>query len=81
MMPTIYLTRIDPAKHMDRWYSVTVQSTLLDRWAVVCAWGSRRSNYVQQRAIPVENMAQAQQVADKIVARKIHKGYVEGGAP
>jgi len=60
---------------MDRWYSIGCQPTLFDRWAVVCAWGSRRSNYVRQRAIPVENMAQAQQIAEKIVARKIRKGY------
>lgn len=63
---------------MDRWYSVDVRSTLLDRWAVICSWGSRRSNYVRQRAIPVENKAQAQEIVDKIVARKIRKGYIKG---
>jgi len=62
---------------MDRWYSIGCQPTLLDCWAVVVAWGSRRSNYVRQRAIPVESQEQAQEVAEKIVARKIRKGYIE----
>ena len=73
----ILLTRIDPAKHMDRWYSVTIQPTLLDRWTVVCAWGNRRSNYARQRAIPVESHKQAAELAEKIITRKIRKGYIK----
>ena len=34
------LVRIEPEKKMDRWYSVTVQPTLLDPCAVICAWGA-----------------------------------------
>ena len=77
----IYLTRVDPARHMDRWYSVAVQSTLLDRWAVVCAWGRRRSSYLRLRIISAKNLMQAQEMAENIVVRKIHKGYIRISFP
>jgi len=72
-----YLLRVDPVRHMNRWYSVHVQSTLFDQWAVVCAWGSRRIDSARQRAIPAKNQAQAYQMAEKIVERKIRRGYIE----
>jgi predicted DNA-binding WGR domain protein len=69
------LTRVDPDRHMDRWYSVTVQPTLLDPVAVVCAWGSRRSRYQRLRVLPAPSAAAAQAQADRIVRAKQRRGY------
>lgn len=44
------LTPVDPAKHCYRWYRVHIQATLLDPFAVVCAWGSLRTKYRRQRS-------------------------------
>ena len=72
----IILQCIDPQKCMFRWYSIHVQPTLFDRWAVVCAWGSLRSNFQQQRAVPCESNEAAGQLAAQIVNRKEKRGYV-----
>jgi len=60
---------------MDRWYAVIVQPTLFDRYAVVCLWGSRKTGYQRKKAISVTSLEQAQCLADKIVSRKIRRGY------
>lgn len=70
------LYRIDPEKHMDRWYSVSVQSSLLDRWNVVTAWGSRRTRYQRQHLVVVDTQQQAETLAEKIIRAKLRKGYV-----
>jgi len=72
----IILQCIDPQKCMYRWYSIHVQPTLFDRWAVVCAWGSLRSNFQQQRAVHCESNEAAGQLAAQIVNRKEKRGYV-----
>ncbi|MBN2147992.1 MAG: WGR domain-containing protein [Anaerolineales bacterium] len=69
------LIRIDPAKHIDRWYIVLVQPTLLDRWAVVCAWGNRRNNYQRWRYLLAESKEAAEELAVRVVQRKLRKGY------
>lgn len=71
----VILHRVDPKKLMYRWYIVQVQPTLLDHWAVVCSWGSLRSNYSRQRAIPSEGREKAEELAAKIVGMKLGKGY------
>ena len=71
----IILHRVAPEHHQYRWYSVRVESTLLDPWAVVCAWGSLKSNYRQQRAIPCESKEDAERLALQIIARKQKRGY------
>lgn len=73
----IVLVHVDPEKHMDRWYAVTVQPTLFDRYAVVCLWGSRRTGYQRKKAISVDTLEQAQILAHKIVSQKTKKGYRE----
>lgn len=77
MSPTTHahLTRVDPERRMDRWYSVTVQPTLLDPVAVVCAWGSRRSRYQQLRALPAASLEEACAAAERIVRGKVRRGY------
>jgi len=73
--PMIIIQRIDPQKCMYRWYSIRVQPTLFDRWSVVCSWGSLRSNFQQQRALPCENVMDANRVAQQVVDRKLRRGY------
>jgi predicted DNA-binding WGR domain protein len=72
----IILHRIDPLKCMHRWYSVHVQPTLFDHWSVVCAWGSLRCNFQQQRAIPCEGEEDADTLAAQIATRKEKRGYM-----
>lgn len=72
------LIRIDPARHMDRWYTVMVQPTLLDSVAVICAWGSRRSRYQRLRVLPAPSAEDAQAAAERIVRAKIRRGYRTG---
>jgi predicted DNA-binding WGR domain protein len=69
------LIRVDPEKRMNRRYSVIVQPTLLDPVAVVCVWGSRRSNYQRVQVHPAATPEEAQETAEKIVRVKIRRGY------
>lgn len=71
----VVLSRVNPEKHMDRWYVVGVQSTLFDTYSVVCLWGSRRSNYQRARIIVTKDSEQASQIASCIIQRKIRRGY------
>jgi len=69
------LSHIEPAENQNRWYMVSVQATLFHPCAVVVAWGRRDNDFQQWRVIPVESRAKADQVAAKIVERKIRRGY------
>ena len=69
------LSHVDPAENMMRWYLVSVQATLFHPCAIIVAWGRRDNDFQQWRVIPVESMVQANQVAEKIVERKIKRGY------
>ncbi|MGB8211964.1 MAG: WGR domain-containing protein [Anaerolineales bacterium] len=71
----IILHRVDPSKCVYRWYTVDVQPTLIDPWPVICAWGSLRSNFQQQRSIPCGSREDAERLALQIVTRKLKKGY------
>ena len=72
------LIRVDPARHMDRSYSVTVQRTLLAPVAVVCVWGSRRSTYQRMQVHPTATPEEARKLAEKIIQAKRRRGYVPG---
>jgi predicted DNA-binding WGR domain protein len=69
------LTRVDPEKRMDRWYSVAVGPTLLEPLAVVCVWGSRRSRYQRAQGHPAASAEAAQATAERIVRAKVRRGY------
>jgi predicted DNA-binding WGR domain protein len=69
------LTRIDRDEGMNRWYMVTIQPTLFDPIAVVCAWGSRQNDYQQMRIMPVESVEEGVALAEKIVRNKERRGY------
>jgi predicted DNA-binding WGR domain protein len=71
----IILSHVDPAVYQNRWYMVSVQATLFYPCSVVIAWGRRDNDFQQCRVIPVESRNQAEQVAAKIVERKIKRGY------
>ncbi len=69
------LVRIEPEKSVDRWYSIAVQPTLIDPWAVVCGWGNRRTSYQRVQVLPMESFEVAKEVADIIINKKIRRGY------
>jgi hypothetical protein len=69
------LQKVEPAEHVDRWYLVTVQPTLLDPMAVICAWGSRQNEWQQWRIFPAGSWEEANALAQKIVARRLKRGY------
>jgi len=71
----IVLIRHDPANNVNRWYAVGIQPTLFCKHAVVCGWGRRGSAFARWRILPVENHAQAGEMAKAILAEKIKKGY------
>lgn len=47
------LIKVDSEKHMYRWYSVGIQSTLVDGIAIVHGWGSLKSSFQQWRTVQV----------------------------
>ena len=71
----ILLSHVDPTVNQNRWYMVSVQATLFYPCSVVIAWGRRDNDFQQWRVIPVESKDQADQVAAKIVERKLKRGY------
>ena len=71
----ILLQRIHPEVNENRWYLVAVQPTLFHPCAVVIAWGRRDNDFQQWRVIPAESEAQARELAGRIVARKVRRGY------
>ena len=75
----VLLTRTDPDKQMNRWYLVTIQPTLLDPIAVICAYGNRRNDWQRWRVFPMPNQAEAKRVAEKMIAGKVKRGYVVQG--
>lgn len=69
------LIKIDPERHMYRWYSVGIQSTLVDGIAIVYGWGSLKSAFQQWRTVPVNSQTEAEKIVSKIVNTKLEKGY------
>jgi predicted DNA-binding WGR domain protein len=60
---------------MNRWYLVSIQATLFFPVAVIIAWGRRDNDFQQWRAIPVDTPDQAQELAGRIVKKKLQRGY------
>ena len=69
------LIKVDPERHMYRWYSVGIQSTLVDGIAVIYGWGSLKSSFQQWRTIQMASMEEAKRYAEKMVAKKLVNGY------
>lgn len=73
-----YLTRIDHAAGMARFYAVMVTPTLFGDWAVVREWGRiGQAGTVRDAVFPSE--AKANHAARNIVHGKIRRGYVHLG--
>ncbi|MFH1909515.1 MAG: WGR domain-containing protein [Chloroflexota bacterium] len=53
---------IDPARNMYRWYSLSVQPTLFDSCAVICAWGRIRTSYQRIRILPADSVEEAEKI-------------------
>lgn len=71
----VFLRRIDPDENMNRWYMITVQATLLDPIAVVCAYGNWDTAWQQMRVHPVSSQTEAQDLAEDILRQKLKRGY------
>jgi predicted DNA-binding WGR domain protein len=69
------LIKVDPESHMHRWYSVGIQSTLVDGIAVIYGWGSLKSSFQQWRTVKTRSMAEAEKYVEKLVAKKLVNGY------
>lgn len=77
------LIKTDPEAHIDRWYLIVVQPTLLDESAVICAWGSRRTAYQRARIFPAATAAtaaEAEALAQTMIEKRIKRGYTPVGA-
>jgi predicted DNA-binding WGR domain protein len=72
------LIKIDPNKHMYRWYAVGIQSTLVDLVAVIYGWGSLKSLFQQWRTVQVGSIEEAERYVAKIVTKKLRSGYRRG---
>jgi predicted DNA-binding WGR domain protein len=72
----VMLIQVNPAQRRNRWYSITVQPSLLDGAVVVCRWGSRRTAFQQTRLIPMPNQVAAEVRAAELVMQRIRRGYV-----
>ena len=72
----IFLKRTDPLKHIDRWYRIAIEADLFGPCNLVRSWGNRRTSYQRTSVWPMPDVDSAWQLVDKIVARKLRKGYV-----
>ena len=75
MSEAVFLTRVDREKNIQRWYRVEIAPTLFAPVSVVCTWGRLGSSYQRGRVISVENLAQGEALAAKIVAKKLKRQY------
>lgn len=69
------LIKIDPERHMYRWYSVGIQNTLVDGLTVVYGWGSLKSAFQQWRAIRVLSWEEGEKRIARMLATKVKNGY------
>jgi predicted DNA-binding WGR domain protein len=69
------LKRINPTENMNRWYLVSVQATLFSSCEVVIAWGRRDTDFQQWRTLLAKSPDNAEQIAAKIIQRKLRRGY------
>ena len=69
------LIKVEPGKHMYRWYSVGIQSTLVDGLTVIYGWGSLKSAFQQWRTIQVQSQEEGEKIIAKMLATKLRKGY------
>lgn len=71
------LVKVDPGKHIYRWYSIGIQNTLVDGIAVIYGWGSLKSPFQQWRTIRVDTLGEGEKIVARMLATKIRKGYIQ----
>lgn len=69
------LHRHNPELNERRFYAVTIQPTLVDELAVVRTWG-RIGGWTRTLVTPVADQAEAQSLAETLIARKLKRGYI-----
>lgn len=76
------LHRIDPEKNVARFYLVLAGPALFDRYAITRFWG-RIGGPQRQRVTPCGSLAEAEQLAWRLIQRKLRRGYwlVQGDLP
>ena len=75
-MSAAYLTRVDPARNMARFYKLDVQPTLFGEFAVVKEWG-RIGSAGQVRSSAFPTPAEAYAALARYKAVKERRGYGE----
>ena len=73
-MNGVYLTRIDAAQNMARYYAMSLQPTLFGECAVVREWG-RIGRGGQVKATPYPTMEDAREALEKLMSTKAKRGY------
>lgn len=77
----ILLSHVEPTENLNRWYLVPIQTTLLYPCEVVIAWRRRDNDFQQWRAIPADTLDQAQQMANRIVKKKLQRDIISTHFP
>lgn len=70
----VYMTRIDAAQNMARFYTMSLQMTLFGEWTLVREWG-RIGRGGQIKEIPYSTLPDAEEAMEKLRAAKVRKGY------
>jgi len=73
-MGPVTLFRIDPAKHMSRFYRFDIQPTLFGQWSFVREWG-RIGSPGRVRIVVFATLADAQAALDRLRKAKEQRGY------
>jgi len=73
-MSQVYLTRIDPAQNMARFYALAVQPTLFGEWALVREWGRiGQGGHIESAAF--QTQGEADLALAREFRRKVRDGY------
>jgi predicted DNA-binding WGR domain protein len=71
----VHLRRIDPSRGMGRFYSLTLQPTLLGGVDLVRRWGRLGTSGGSMLTEAYPDEASAQAALEKLAARKRRRGY------
>ena len=77
-MTSIYLERREPARNIQRFYTITVTRTLFDGWAVIREWG-RIGQPGTVRETWFETESAAIEAGARVRQRKEKRGYRAAG--
>lgn len=70
----VYMTRIDAAQNMARFYTMSLQTTLFGEWTLVREWG-RIGRGGQIKETTYSTLPDAEEAMEKLRAAKVRKGY------